>query len=101
MSFHPNDVARRARAASVAVAVMIVALIGRDYMGSMSPARNRRSRLRKQGRVSIDFRIVPNPIVIAYHLIWTAYGWWLPNDPRGSMSRCIASDVIAELGELH
>lgn len=40
-------------------------------------------------------------MVIAYHLIWTGYGWWLPNDPRGSMSRSIASDVIAELGELH
>ncbi len=40
-------------------------------------------------------------MVIAYHLIWTAYGWWLPNDPRGSMSHFIASDVIAELGELH
>jgi hypothetical protein len=44
---------------------------------------------------------VPRPIVIAYHLIWTGYGWWLPNDPRGSMSHRIASDVIAELGELH
>src|SRR5437773_9430657 len=42
-----------------------------------------------------------NPIVIAYHLIWVVYGYWLPNDPRGSMSRTIASDVIAELGELH
>ncbi len=41
------------------------------------------------------------PIVIAHHLIWTAYGWWLPNDPRGSGSRYIASDVIAELGRLH
>ena len=40
-------------------------------------------------------------IVIAHHLIWTAYGWWLPNDPRGSMSRTIATDIIAELGELH
>ncbi len=40
-------------------------------------------------------------MVLAYHLIWTAYGWWLPNDPRGSMSRTIESDVIAELGELH
>ena len=39
--------------------------------------------------------------VIAYHLVWVAYGWWLPNDPRGSMSRCVASDVIAELGALH
>ncbi len=40
-------------------------------------------------------------MVIAYHLIWTAYGYWLPNDPRGSMSKAIASDVIAELEKLH
>lgn len=39
--------------------------------------------------------------ILGYHLVWTAYGWWLPNDPRGSMSRTIACDVIAELGELH
>jgi len=41
------------------------------------------------------------PMVIAHHLIWTGYGWWLPNDPRGSMSHTIACDVIAELGDLH
>ena len=41
------------------------------------------------------------PIVIAHHLIWTAYGWWLPNDPRGSTSRTVASSMIAALGELH
>lgn len=40
-------------------------------------------------------------MVIAYHLIATAYGWWLPNDPRGSMSKSIATDVLAELGALH
>ena len=40
-------------------------------------------------------------MVIAYHLVWTAYGWWLPNDPRGSMSRTIACDVLQQLGELH
>lgn len=40
-------------------------------------------------------------MVFGYHLVWTAYGWWLPNDPRGSMSHGIASDVIAELGALH
>lgn len=44
---------------------------------------------------------MPKPLVIAYHLIWTAYGSWLPNDPRGSGSKVVASDVIAELGELH
>jgi REP element-mobilizing transposase RayT len=44
---------------------------------------------------------MPQPIVIAHHLIWTAYGWWLPNDPRGSGSKVIRRDVIADLGELH
>lgn len=39
--------------------------------------------------------------VIAHHLIWTAYGWWLPNDPRGSMSQSIREDLIAQLGALH
>ncbi|MCY2925712.1 MAG: hypothetical protein NT031_09765 [Planctomycetota bacterium] len=42
-----------------------------------------------------------NPIVIAYHLVFTGYGWWLPNDPRGSMSKSIRHDVLADLGELH
>ncbi len=41
------------------------------------------------------------PLVIAYHLIWTAYGWWLPNDPRGSGSKTVNSETIAALGELH
>jgi len=44
---------------------------------------------------------MPLPIVIAHHLIWTLYGWWLPNDPRGSCSRLIRSDYLKELGELH
>jgi REP element-mobilizing transposase RayT len=41
---------------------------------------------------------MPRPIVIAYHLIWTAYGCWLPNDPRGSTSRTVRSGVLAGLG---
>jgi hypothetical protein len=41
------------------------------------------------------------PIVIAYHLIWTLYGWWLPNDLRGSCSHVIRSDFLKDLGELH
>jgi len=44
---------------------------------------------------------MPKPLVIGYHLIWTAYGWWLPNDPRGSMSHRIRNDVMHELGEIH
>lgn len=40
-------------------------------------------------------------LVIGYHLVWTAYGWWLPNDPRGSMSHRVQSDLLAESGDLH
>jgi REP element-mobilizing transposase RayT len=41
------------------------------------------------------------PLVIAYHLIWTAYGTWLPNDPRGSGSTSISVAAIEALGEPH
>lgn len=44
---------------------------------------------------------MPLPFVIAYHLIWTGYGWWLPNDLRGSTSHYIASDLLRELADLH
>ncbi len=40
-------------------------------------------------------------MVIAYHLVWTIYGTWLPNDPRGSGSHFVAAPLLAELGELH
>jgi REP element-mobilizing transposase RayT len=29
--------------------------------------------------------------VLAYHVIFTAYGFWLPNDPRGSWSKWVRS----------
>ncbi|MBI1831897.1 MAG: hypothetical protein HYR84_10655 [Planctomycetes bacterium] len=40
-------------------------------------------------------------MIAGYHLIWTAYGTWLPNDPRGSSSHEIRSPILEELGELH
>jgi hypothetical protein len=40
-------------------------------------------------------------MVAGFHLIWTAYGWWLPNDPRGSSSHEIRVEKIADLGPLH
>ena len=40
-------------------------------------------------------------MVAGFHLIWTAYGWWLPKDPRGSSSHEIRVEKIAELGNLH
>src|SRR5258708_36119811 len=40
-------------------------------------------------------------MVVGYHLIWTAYGWWLPNDPRGSSSHEIRVERLEDLGDLH
>ena len=40
-------------------------------------------------------------MIAGYHLIWTVYGVWLPNDPRGSSSHEIRSSILEELGELH
>ncbi|HMO85818.1 MAG TPA: hypothetical protein PKC18_12965 [Lacipirellulaceae bacterium] len=41
------------------------------------------------------------PVVIGYHLVWTAYGTWLPNDPRGSGSRAVLTPGLAGLGAVH
>jgi REP element-mobilizing transposase RayT len=40
-------------------------------------------------------------MVAGYHLIWTVYGFWLPNDPRGSTSKEVRIEPIAALGEHH
>lgn len=40
-------------------------------------------------------------MIAAYHLLWTIYGYWLPNDPRGSVSQRIRNDSIADLGPVH
>ena len=40
-------------------------------------------------------------MVAGYHLIWTVYGYWLPNDPRGSTSAEVRVEPIQALGEIH
>jgi REP element-mobilizing transposase RayT len=37
-------------------------------------------------------------MVLAYHIIFTAYGFWLPNDPRGSWSDYVASWDLHKFG---
>ena len=39
-------------------------------------------------------------MIIAYHAIFTTYGTWLPNDPRGSYSKAIYNAELAALGEI-
>jgi REP element-mobilizing transposase RayT len=37
-------------------------------------------------------------MVIAYHCVVAAYGFWLPNDPRGSWSDYVRKSSLAEFG---
>lgn len=39
-------------------------------------------------------------MIIAYHVIFTTYGTWLPNDPRGSFSTEIYNTELSSLGEI-
>jgi hypothetical protein len=39
-------------------------------------------------------------MIIAYHAIFTTYGTWLPNDPRGSYSKKIYNDQLRMLGTI-
>ena len=40
-------------------------------------------------------------MIIAHHAVFTTYGTWLPNDPRGSYSGAIYNVELAALGEIH
>lgn len=40
-------------------------------------------------------------MVIAYHAIFTTYGTWLPNDPRGSYSKTLYNIELEELRAIH
>jgi len=37
-------------------------------------------------------------MIHGYHLIWGTYGFWLPNEPRGSWSEFVASWELARFG---
>jgi hypothetical protein len=39
-------------------------------------------------------------MIIAYHTVFTTYGTWLPNDPRGSYSKAVYDEEIRALGDL-
>lgn len=36
--------------------------------------------------------------IIAYHIVFGAYGFWLPNDPRGSWSKYVWSNRLQAFG---
>jgi REP element-mobilizing transposase RayT len=47
----------------------------------------------------IDARTLTGvPLIVGYHLIFAAYGFWLPNDPRGSWSDFVGSWDLLRYG---
>ena len=40
-------------------------------------------------------------MIIAHHIMLTGYAHWLPNDPRGSLSRAFRTPELRKLGEIH
>jgi REP element-mobilizing transposase RayT len=39
-------------------------------------------------------------VILAFHLVWTAYGWWFPNDPRGAWSKEVWKPALREFGDI-
>ena len=37
-------------------------------------------------------------MVLAYHVIFSIYGFWLPNDPRGSWSEFVGAWELVRYG---
>ncbi len=37
--------------------------------------------------------------IVAYHVIYGAYGFWLPNDPRGSWSKFVWAENLIRFGD--
>lgn len=37
-------------------------------------------------------------MIVGYHVIWGTYGFWLPNDPRGSWSGFVGSWELFRYG---
>ncbi len=37
-------------------------------------------------------------MIVGYHVVWSAYGFWLPNDPRGSWSEFVGSWELFRTG---
>jgi hypothetical protein len=38
-------------------------------------------------------------MILAYHAVFTTYGFWLPNDPRGSWSNFVRAWELLHFGK--
>lgn len=51
-----------------------------------------------RGACTAIVRAYTTPMIRAFHCIFTAYGFWLPNEPRGSWSTIVASWDLLKFG---
>jgi len=49
-------------------------------------------------QVCVSFHVDSTDMVLGYHLIICTYGFWLPNDPRGSYSDYVGSKALLLYG---
>src|SRR5205085_8872776 len=56
-------------------------------------ARRRRAPLRVAAKLDEE-----GDMVLGYHVVFTAYGFWLPNDPRGSWSDFVGAWELFVVG---
>ena len=56
--------------------------------------------MKKSVTVPVTAKLRNLIMIIAYHAIFTTYGTWLPNDPRGSFSKNIYNEQLKLLGEI-
>jgi REP element-mobilizing transposase RayT len=52
----------------------------------------------QNARSAWSYTIMSPPPIIAYHIVFGAYGFWLPNDPRGSWSKYVFADRLKRFG---
>lgn len=55
--------------------------------------------VKQQSVASFFEELMMPPPIIAYHVIFGAYGFWLPNDPRGSWSKFVWAKYLIPFGD--
>lgn len=72
---------------------IVIAMTANDRLAAV-----RRTALEPADDPSAVLRTAAKQGVLAYHVIFGAYGFWLPNDPRGSWSEFVASWELFRAG---
>jgi REP element-mobilizing transposase RayT len=70
-------------------------LAGKETNGTRFQQQNTRGEQAR--RLNIRWKLID--MILAYHVVFGTYGFWLPNDPRGSWSDFVASWELVQFGK--